>query len=54
VAPSVPRAELLNDLAHLREILDDIEAEPEAWEALARIVGALKLTDEEETWLEEQ
>jgi hypothetical protein len=49
------RQVLLDDLAILKlHLEDDLINDGQAGEALARVVGALDLTAEEETWLEQQ
>jgi hypothetical protein len=49
------RPALMDDLAVLRlHLEDDLIHDTEAGEAFARVVGALDLSDVEETWLEEQ
>jgi hypothetical protein len=55
VQPREFRQVLLDDLAILKlHLEDDLINDGQAGEALARVVGALDLTAEEETWLEEQ
>jgi hypothetical protein len=49
------RPALMNDLAILKlHLEDDLINDGQAGEALARVVGALDLSAEEEDWLEQQ